>query len=261
MSTTTQATASKKNSWFAQMMASTIGRKVLMALTGLFLCLYLVVHLAGNLQLLVNDRGAAFNWYADFMGTNPIIQTISILNFTFIFLHIIYGITLTIMNRKARPTRYAYSKPDANSNWRSRNMMVLGSIILIFLIVHLVYFWGKMKLTHYGFMEEGVWVQKYSTGDPKDHQLHLYHLVYAAFKDLWMVVLYVASMIALAFHLSHGFQSAFQTFGLNHVKYSPFIKKVGFAYSILIPLGYALIPIIIYIQHLRNPALLEQLLK
>ncbi len=247
MSSTTQATAQKKKGWFAQMMASTLGRKVLMALTGLFLCLYLVVHLAGNLQLLADDNGKSFNWYADFMGHNPIIQTISILNFTFIFLHIIYGITLTIMNRKARPTKYAYSKPDANSNWRARNMMVLGSIILIFIIVHLVYFWGKMKLTHYGLVEEGVLVKPFAQDK---EQLDLYLLVKAAFADLWMVILYVVSMVALAFHLSHGFQSAFQTFGLNHVKYSPAIKKLGLAFSILIPLGFALIPIIMFVKQL-----------
>lgn len=247
MSTTTQATPQKKKGWFAQMMASTLGRKVLMALTGLFLCLYLVVHLAGNLQLLADDNGKSFNWYADFMGSNPIIQTVSILNFTFIFLHIIYGITLTLMNRKARPTQYAYSKPNANSNWRARNMMVLGSIILIFIIVHLVYFWGKMKLTHYGLVEEGVLVKSFAQDK---EQLDLYLLVKAAFADLWMVILYVVSMVALAFHLSHGFQSAFQTFGLNHVKYSPFIKKLGLAFSILIPLGFALIPIIMYVKQL-----------
>lgn len=259
MSSTTQKTA--KKGWFVDMMNSTIGRKALMALTGLFLCLYLIVHLAGNLQLLKNDGGVAFNWYANFMGNNPIIQLISILNFTFIFLHIVYSIVLTRMNMNARPRKYAYKKESANSNWRSRKMMMLGSIILIFLVVHLVYFWGKMKLTHFGMIEEGVLVQKFATAGADGHQLHLYHLVYAAFKDLWMVILYVVSMIALAFHLSHGFQSIFQTFGLNHVKYTPFIKKVGYAFAILIPLGYALIPIIIYAQQLMNPGLLEQLLK
>ncbi|WP_299460828.1 succinate dehydrogenase cytochrome b subunit [uncultured Microscilla sp.] len=242
MSSTTQKIAKDKKGWFVDMMTSTIGRKVLMALTGIFLCLFLIIHLIGNLQLLKNDGGTAFNEYAHFMGSNPLIQTVSILNFTFIILHIVYSIILTRMNMQARPRKYAYSKPAANSNWRSRKMMALGSIILIFLIVHLVYFWGKMKLTHYGLVEEGVLVKKFGTTD----QLHLYDLVNAAFSDIIMVVLYVVSMIALAFHLSHGFQSAFQTFGLNHVKYTPLIKTVGYAFAILIPLGYALIPIIMF---------------
>lgn len=240
MSSTTQKIAKDKKGWFVDMMTSTIGRKVLMALTGIFLCLFLIVHLIGNLQLLKGDGGTAFNDYAHFMGSNPLIQTVSILNFTFIILHIVYSIILTRMNMQARPRKYAYSKPAANSNWRSRKMMALGSIILIFLIVHLVYFWGKMKLTHVAGLEL---VDKVQGSDT----LNLYALVKAAFSDIIMVVLYVVSMIALAFHLSHGFQSAFQTFGLNHVKYTPLIKVLGYAFAILIPLGYALIPIIMFV--------------
>lgn len=240
MSSTTQKIAKNKKGWFVDMMTSTIGRKVLMALTGIFLCLFLIVHLIGNLQLLKGDGGTAFNDYAHFMGSNPLIQTVSVLNFTFIVLHIVYSIILTRMNMQARPRKYAYSKPAANSNWRSRKMMALGSIILIFLIVHLVYFWGKMKLTHVAGLELVNKVQGSET-------LDLYSLVKAAFSDIIMVVLYVVSMIALAFHLSHGFQSAFQTFGLNHVKYTPLIKVLGYAFAILIPLGYALIPIIMFV--------------
>jgi succinate dehydrogenase / fumarate reductase cytochrome b subunit len=240
MSSTTQKIAKDKKGWFVDMMTSTIGRKVLMALTGIFLCLFLIVHLIGNLQLLKGDGGTAFNEYAHFMGSNPLIQTVSILNFTFIILHIVYSIVLTRMNMQARPRKYAYSKPAANSNWRSRKMMALGSIILIFLIVHLVYFWGKMKLTHLAGAELVNKVQGSET-------LDLYSLVKAAFSDIIMVVLYVVSMIALAFHLSHGFQSAFQTFGLNHVKYTPLVKTVGYGFAILIPLGYALIPIIMFV--------------
>ena len=107
-------------------LTSSIGKKIVVALTGLFLTLFLVVHLMGNLQLLKNDGGEAFNHYSEFMGHNPLIQTISKVNFAFILGHAIWGIFLAFKNRAARPTRYAVNKPGANSRWASRNMALLG---------------------------------------------------------------------------------------------------------------------------------------
>lgn len=248
MSTTTKNTP--KSNWFVQTMGSTLGRKLLMALTGLFLILFLTVHLAGNLQLLLpflfgeDPAGKSFNEYAAFMGHNEIIQLISIGNFFFIILHIIVSIILTRYNQSARPVQYAYSQPNANSNWKSRNMMVLGTLVLIFIVVHLVNFWGKMKLTHL-FGQDYVRYIEYEGGHKV---LNLYAETLIAFKDWWLVGIYVACMIALSFHLSHGFSSAFQTLGLNHKKYTPFIKTLGAIYAVLVPLLFALIPIILYIQ-------------
>lgn len=238
-------TLEKKKSWYVILLTSTIGRKLLMALTGLFLILFLTVHLSGNLQLLVPDEGESFNKYAKFMGHNPLIQTVSIGNFTFIILHIIYGIALALYNKNARPKGYHYNKPERNSSWASRKMIVLGTIVLIFIVVHLVNFWGKMKLTDFGAVELVNTVQY----DGVDY-LNLYALTKAAFSELWLVILYVIAMIGLALHLVHGFQSAFQTLGLNHKKYTPIIKIVGVAYSILVPLGFAIIPIYMYVQNL-----------
>lgn len=238
-------TLEKKKSWYVILLTSTIGRKLLMALTGLFLVLFLTVHLVGNLQLLVSDGGKSFNMYAKFMGHNPLIQTISIGNFIFIILHIVYGIALTMYNRNARPKGYHYNKPDKNSSWTSRSMILLGMIVLLFIVVHLVNFWGKMKLTDFGAVQ---WVETVQY-DGVDH-LNLYALTKAAFSELWLVILYVVAMIGLGLHLAHGFQSAFQTIGLNHKKYTPIIKFAGAAYSILVPLGFAIIPIYMYVQSL-----------
>ena len=138
---------------------SSLAKKYWMAATGLFLCLFLVGHLAGNLQLLISDVAVAkdqFNLYAKFMTTNPVVKILSYVTYISIIFHIIDGIVLTINNRKARKTAYAYNKPSANSSWNSRFMGFLGTMILIFLVLHLNAFWAKM---HWGpidtYMLEG----------------------------------------------------------------------------------------------------------
>ncbi len=221
--------------WFIQTFTSTLGRKVLMSLTGLFLCLFLVIHLIGNLQLLKNDGGEAFNTYAQFMGHNPLIQIVSIGNFVFILLHILQSILLTLKNRAARPVQYAFQ--NNSSTWASRNMGILGSALFIFLAVHLSAFWWRMKFGEVPPItyEAGIEVKN----------LHL--VATEAFKILPIVIFYVVSMALLGFHLSHGFASAFQTLGLSHPKYTPVIKAIGQFISILVPAGYALIPIVMYL--------------
>ncbi|TAE75454.1 MAG: succinate dehydrogenase [Bacteroidetes bacterium] len=228
-----------KSNWLLNFLSSTIGRKLLMALTGTFLILFLLVHLIGNLQLLIPDDGKSFNEYAYFMGHNKFIQFVSIGNFFFIVLHIIVSIVLTLANQKARPVQYAYQAKDQKSSAASRQMMVLGSIILLFLIMHLAHFWAKSKFGGLTDIE--------LTGGVKGH--NLYAETVAVFKEWWIVAIYVVCMIGVAFHLLHGFQSAFQTFGLNHQKYTPLIKTVGLAFAILVPFLYALIPLLIFIQN------------
>ena len=223
-------------SWLTETLSSTLGRKLLMALTGLFLVTFLIVHLSGNFQLLMNDGGEAFNAYAKFMTTNPLIKAASYILYTGILLHVIYSIILTSQNKKARPIKYAKQASPKKVSWNSRNMGLLGTIILIFLIIHLRNFWYEM---HWG--EIGV-----DMNGNKD----LYTVVTAAFAQPLYVLLYVVSMVGLAFHLSHGFASAFQTLGWNHPKYSPLINKVGLAISVLIPLGFAIIPIFLFIKTL-----------
>ncbi|MCW5912797.1 MAG: succinate dehydrogenase cytochrome b subunit [Cyclobacteriaceae bacterium] len=220
--------------WFLDLFSSSLGRKVLMALTGLFLILFLAVHLAGNLQLLKDDGGKSFNIYADFMGHNPLIQFVSKGNFAFIILHVIWGIALTIKNRKARGP-VGYAKPNKRSVWASRNMGILGTLIFIFLVVHLRHFYAE---AHFGNLATQVY-------DGKEVQ-DLYAQVAFWFKKDWYVALYVVCMAALGFHLWHGFASVFQTLGLNHLKYNGLINVVGKTFAIVVPAAFAWIPIAMY---------------
>ena len=205
-----------------------------MSLTGLFLILFLVVHLAGNLQLLTNDGGEAFNTYAYMMTHNPLIVAISYGNYFFIILHAIVGILMYFKNRKAKGSRYAVSGNSGETSWSSKNMALLGTLILAFIFIHMGDFWFKMK---FGEMPD---VTSAALGMPvKD----LFTRVSTAFDNPLIVIIYLIGQIVLGFHLWHGFQSAFQTLGLNHSKYNPIITFVGKAYSIIIPLLYAIIPL------------------
>ena len=228
--------------WFGKTLTSSIGQKLLMALTGLFLILFLAVHLAGNLQLLINDEGRAFNEYAHFMAHNGLIQFISKGNFAFILLHAFLGLALWVRNRSARGgQRYAVAKVRAvNTNAGfAKNMAWLGMIVFVFILIHLYQFWLQMKLGNVA----GV---SYAGGPELED---LYQKVKVAFLNPGFVIFYVVSMVVIAFHLWHGFQSAFQSLGLNHRKYTPFIRFLGKAYSILVPLGFAIIPIIFYLKN------------
>jgi succinate dehydrogenase / fumarate reductase cytochrome b subunit len=220
-------------SWLTQTISSTLGRKLMMALTGLFLVVFLLVHLAGNLQLLSSDGGESFNVYAKFMTTNLLIKTSSYLLYATFIAHIVWSILLTVQNRKARGSeKYANSKSSDKVSWNSRNMGILGTIVLIFLVIHMKGFWYEM---HWG----DVPMASYDGEQYKD----LYTIVEAAFSQWWYVALYSFAMLGLAFHLYHGFQSAFQTLGLNTSKYTPAIQGLGVVFSILVPGLFALIPI------------------
>lgn len=201
-----------------------------MGLTGLFLISFLVVHCFLNSLIFVNDNGALFNEGAHFMATNWIIRAMEVVLMLGIVLHIIQALVLTIENKKARPVNYAKFNGAANSTWYSRSMGLLGTLLLIFLIIHLAHFWVKSRFT-------GLPVDD-STGHD-----NLYIVMQETFKYLWVVVVYCLAMISLAYHLLHGFQSAFQTLGLNHKKYTPLIKTVGTWFSIIIPIIFAAMPI------------------
>ncbi|MCS5491744.1 succinate dehydrogenase cytochrome b subunit [Algoriphagus limi] len=222
-------------SWVTKTLSSTLGRKLFMALTGLFLILFLTGHVSGNMLLFKGDGGEAFNKYAQFMTTNPAVKILSYLTYISVIAHVIYSILLTRKNKSARPVGYAESKASTNSAWSSRNMGVLGTIILIFLVVHMQGFWAKM---HWGDMP----MVTYEGETYKD----LYQIVQFAFQNEILVAGYVIAMGFLSFHLSHGFASAFQTLGLNHVKYSPAIELIGRIYCIVVPVLFASMPLYIY---------------
>jgi succinate dehydrogenase / fumarate reductase cytochrome b subunit len=219
----------------AGLLKSSLGRKYLMALSGLFLCLFLVVHLIGNLQLFKDDGGQAFNEYTYFMTHNPLIKIVAYVNYAFILLHVFDGLLLTRSNAKARGSSYAKVDQSKSSTWSSRNMGILGTLILVFLIVHMRTFWFEMK---FGSMP----TISYS-GDSMEYK-DMYSVVAEAFSQTWYSLLYVISMFALGFHLVHGFQSGFQTLGLNHHRYTPVIKTLGIGvFAILIPALFAAMPL------------------
>lgn len=224
-------------SWFTDAMSSTLGRKVLMALTGLFLITFLIVHLVGNLQLLSDDGGESFNIYAKFMTTNPLIKTTSYLLYATFIAHIIWAILLTLHNNKSRAVNYDVS--NKSSSWSSRNMGILGTIVFIFLVIHMKNFWFEM---HWGDVPKAT----YDGAEYND----LFKVVDAAFSLWWYVVLYVVAMLGLMFHLFHGFQSAFQTLGLNHPKYTPVVKLIGIVIAIGIPAAFAAIPVLMYLKNI-----------
>ncbi len=211
-----------------------------MSLTGLFLCSFLIVHLLGNLQLFKSDGGQAFNEYSHFMTHNPLISTIAYLLYASIIIHALMAFILTQHNRASRPVQYAYSKPEANSIWSSRNMGALGTLLLIFIVIHMRQFWYE---TQFGHLDPIV----YNGLEVKD----LYKPVVAAFAEWWYVILYVLSMVALGYHLVHGFQSGFQTLGLRHRKYTPLIEAVGvYGFGVIIPALFAAMPVYFYLKSL-----------
>ncbi len=223
--------------WILKFLKSSIGKKLIMSLTGLFLISFLVVHLIGNLQLLKDDGGVSFNQYAYFMTHNPLIKTISYGLYFFIVLHSIQGLLLYFQNRKARGNQKYAVTNKVSSSWAARNMALLGSLILIFILIHMGDFWfamkmGNLEMVNYEGFDESVG--------------NLYKKVALSFEQLWIVVFYVIAMIGLGFHLQHGFWSAFQTLGLNHKKYSPLINGLGTFIAVVLPIGFAIIPLYYY---------------
>lgn len=175
-----------------------------------------------------------FNTGAHFMATNWLIRAMELVLFAGLIVHMIQALVLTMENRKARPVGYNVVNGNANSSWYSRSMGLLGTLLLMFLIIHLAHFWVKSRIT--GLPGE----------DANGHE-NLYAVMQTTFSMLWVVIVYCLSMVSLAYHLLHGFQSAFQTLGLNHKKYTPLIKNIGIGFSIIVPLVFALMPILMYL--------------
>jgi succinate dehydrogenase / fumarate reductase, cytochrome b subunit len=205
-----------------------------MALTGLFLCLFLVIHLFGNLQLLLPARVAQwqFNFYSKLLSENIFIELISYVLFASILAHTLYALVITIENRRANGKRYAYDRRGPTSKWYSRKMGLLGTIILIFLIIHLRDFWYRLQFGHVPM--------------DKDGQKDLYTLVVTVYHNGWYVLIYGLSMIALGYHLLHGFFSAARSLGVYHPRYVNLVRVAGWVYSIVISAGFALIPIYVH---------------
>src|ERR1039457_6733317 len=209
----------------------TIGRKSLMALTGLFLCFFLCEHLYGNLLLYYNDHGHQYELYTHILTRTLLIRIIEYVLFAAFIIHAIDALMITINNKKARPIGYAMQKQSKNSSWNSRNMGLTGSVILFFLVVHL-----RMFFFPHRFM---------------DDKSTMFQEVVEAFQDWRYSAFYIFSVICLGFHLSHGFQSAFQTLGINNKNYAPIIKCIGIGFAIIMTIGFASVPIMFYFQIIK----------
>jgi len=214
----------------SSMFKSSLGKKLVMGITGLFLISFLMVHCFLNSLIFINDGGETFNLGAEFMAKNWVIRAMEIVLFGGLLWHIIQAAILTRQNKKARPVAYAASNPSANSKWYSRSMGLLGTILLIFLIIHLRHFWVVSRFT-----------DEITSGRET-----LFNEMKEVFSQLWVVILYCLAMVSLGYHLLHGFKSAFQTLGWNHVKYNAIIEKTGMIISIVLPVLFAAMPIAIY---------------
>ena len=204
-----------------------------MCITGLFLSFFLLIHFLGNLQLFLPQEQAhlQFNAYSHFLSGNIIIKIVSYVLYTSIILHAVDGLIITLRNRKSGGN-YRTDNRKRASTWASRNMGILGTLILIFLVIHFQNFWYVYKFGNLPLDDNG----------NKD----LYILVITVFKEWWFVLIYVVSMIALCYHLIHGIQSAVRTLGVFHPKFVRWFKYAGIAYSLIICCGFALMPIYIF---------------
>jgi len=209
---------------------SSVTKKFVMAFAGIFLMAFLLVHLAINLCLLRNDGGEWFNAAAHFMGTNYIVKVFEIVLMAGFLLHILLGIILQVQNWMARPVRYMVSNKTTTS-FLSKYMIYTGGIVLIFLIIHFMNFYFRKM----GWVANDVTM---GDGEP-----NFYQVTINLFSNNTYAILYIVLIAVLGFHLNHAFQAAFQSIGLNHPKYTPCIKNFSTIYSIIITVGFCIIPI------------------
>ena len=215
---------------------SSIGKKFIMALTGLFLISFLVIHVGLNACIWANDNGSMFNRAAHFMGSSLVIRLMELVLFAGFILHIIQGYALEVKNRQTRKQGYAVTLGNRGSKWYSRTMGLLGTLLLLFLIMHISHFWIPSRITH-----------DLPPVEYRDIEMHnLYSRMVEIFQNPLVVILYVVGCISLAYHLMHGFKSAFRTLGVHNYRYFTIIKNFGYGFSVIISLMFAMMPVSMY---------------
>ena len=216
---------------------TTVGQKFWMSITGLFLILFLAVHLTANLMIVFDDTGELYNETVHFMGTNPIIRIMEpILALGFI-IHIILATILTLRNQGLRPEKYHVKVLSHTSSWASRNMFILGLTILAFLTLHIINFWVKLK---FGGIDTVT-----INGEEMENG---YKMVTTLFSMPVYSIIYIIAIIGLAYHISHGFWSAFQTIGWSNDKWRKTLTAFAYIYAVIIAVGFSIIPIYIMIK-------------
>lgn len=216
---------------FKKFLTSAVGRKITMGATGLFLILFLIIHVGLNLCVFANDGGEMFNRAAHFMGGNWVPRVLEIGLFFFLIIHIVQGIILEMSNRAKRGIGYARSYGNRGSKWYSRSMGLLGVLILLFLILHLSHFWFPNR-SHQGFV--------------LGEEINLYERMQVTFSVGWIVIAYLIGCIALSYHLMHGFQSAFRSLGVYNIRYNRLLIVIGRGFAVIVPLLFALMPVSFY---------------
>ncbi len=209
--------------------SSSIGKKIIMSITGLFLILFLLLHLSINLLLIFSAE--AFNTASHFMATNPVLKVMQYVLAAGFIIHITWASLLTLQNQAARPIKYNTNSPARNSTWSSRNMFILGSLIFIFLVIHLSDFFYVMKFGDMAGKSD-------------------YELVTSTFKIWYYALIYIVGFVFLGLHLSHSFHSAFQTIGLNNKIWMKRLKVIGTIYLFIVCIGFAIIPLYFLIPEL-----------
>jgi succinate dehydrogenase / fumarate reductase cytochrome b subunit len=221
---------------WSEFFSSSVGRKLVMGLTGLFLISFLVVHAGINACIWANDGGIMFNKAAHFMGSTVVIRILEVGLFIGIFIHIIQGYALEFSNRSKRKVGYQVKLGDRGSKWYSRSMGLLGTILLLFFIIHWKQFWIPSRFT--GVNEVMI--------DGKEVH-NMFNLMKVTFQQPWVVIVYVLACFSLSWHLMHGFQSAFRTLGLHNSRYLAMVNTIGIGFSIIIPLAFAMMPVSMYL--------------
>ncbi|MBC8033853.1 MAG: succinate dehydrogenase cytochrome b subunit [Chitinophagaceae bacterium] len=217
---------------WSEFFTSSVGKKFVMGFTGLFLISFLVIHVGLNACIWANDNGVMFNKAAHFMGSMVVIRIMEVGLLAGIFLHAIQGLVLTAQNYKRRSVGYAVPMGNTGSPWYSRWMGLLGTLILLFLILHWYNFWIPSRFT-------GV-EEVFIDNKPYDN---LYGLMLLTFSNWWVVIVYVLGCISLAYHLMQGFHAAFKSLGFHNRKYLVVIRNVGNVFSIVVSGAFAMMPI------------------
>ena len=214
-------------------------RKTIIAGTGLFLCIFLVVHLSANCILLLPEATARglYNAYSTTLRENPLIKLVAYALYASIILHVFYALLITLRNRKAKPQKYVMNNSKENSTWTSQNMGLIGTMILLFIVVHLANFWARIKL---GIGD--------SVGLDTAGNIDVYEVTSSLFHNIYYVIFYTLLVIPLAFHLHHGFKSAFKTLGFYHKNGLRMIAKIALVYAIIMGVGFGIIPLIVYFK-------------
>ena len=222
---------------WSEMFTSPIGKKLVMGLTGLFLTSFLVVHAGVNACIWANDGGVMFNNAAHFMGSMVVIRIVEVGLFLGIFIHIIQGYVLEFSNSNKRGVDYKVNLGNKASKWYSRSMGLLGTILLLFFILHWYHFWIPSRFT-------GVEEIEISSGK---YIHNLFGLMQITFQELWVVIVYVFACFSLCWHLVHGFQSAFRTIGVSNTRYLLLINVAGIGFAVIISLAFAMMPVSMYL--------------